>query len=401
MATTTYKGAYLPAVSGDSGTWGTNLNSSTFPVFDSNLGGIVTKSLSSSNVTLTSGESQNAILRLTGTLSANVIITTACQGFTFVNNQTTGSYTVTVSYTGGVGSSVVVPQGVQSLVVFDATNGAYLVSPGTTFASLTVTGNASISGALSVSGAETLTEISTPSAPASGKVQIYGYAGDYLASQTPGGIQRIYGKDPTVQTFLTPGSGTYTPTSGTVRIRVRMVGPSGGSGGSGGAGGAASGNTVFGSWTAVAGSPGSYMGYAAGATAGGAGGTGGANGTGTLIIRTSGGNGGDCGISANVLVCGPGGASVLGGQGGLTFASTGYAVGAAPAANSGSGASGGLEYNYGAGSASGAGEYVEFYVTSPTATSYTVPSGGTAGAVGYVPGAAGSSGGIWIEEFYS
>jgi hypothetical protein len=124
VTTTTFKGAYLPAVSGDAGTWGGLLNTTTFPVFDANLGGIVTKSLSSSNVTLSASESQNAILRLTGTLTGNVQVTTTCQGFTLVQNATSGSYTVTL--TNGTGAVATIPQGMSAIVHIDATNGAFV-----------------------------------------------------------------------------------------------------------------------------------------------------------------------------------------------------------------------------------------------------------------------------------
>jgi len=126
MATSTYKGAYLPTVSGDSGTWGTLLNTTTFPVFDNNLGGIVGKNLTNVNVTLSATESQAAILRLTGTLTGAVQITTACQGFTFIENLTTGAYAVTI--TNGVGSALTLPQGSRTLAIFDGTNGARLAT---------------------------------------------------------------------------------------------------------------------------------------------------------------------------------------------------------------------------------------------------------------------------------
>ncbi len=126
MTTTTYKGAALPTAGGESGTWGTNLNTNTFPVFDKNLGGIVSKSLSNVNVTLNASESQNAILRLTGTLSGAVQITTAAQGFTFIENLTTGAFAIT--FTNGIGAVATVLQGKSCVVVTDATNGAFIIS---------------------------------------------------------------------------------------------------------------------------------------------------------------------------------------------------------------------------------------------------------------------------------
>lgn len=135
MAVTTNKGAYLPQVSGDDGTWGTLLNTTTFPVFDNNLGGITSISLSNSDYVLSSAESQTAILRIIGTLSANVQVTTVCKGFTIIDNVTTGAFTV--SFTNGVGTPIVIPQGVPSLVITDATNGARRV--GDSFATGTST----------------------------------------------------------------------------------------------------------------------------------------------------------------------------------------------------------------------------------------------------------------------
>ena len=126
MATTTYKLAYLPTVGGDSGTWGTLLNTTTFPVFDKNLGGIVTKSLASGNVSLSASESQNAILRLTGALTAARQVTTSCQGFTLVENATTGAYDVTIS--NGVGTPVTIPRTQRCIVITDSVNGPRIVA---------------------------------------------------------------------------------------------------------------------------------------------------------------------------------------------------------------------------------------------------------------------------------
>lgn len=126
MATTTYKGYELQVTGSNSGTWGDTLNTDALQRIDLNLGGITTKSLTNVDVTLTTAESRSAILRLTGTLSGAVVVTTSCQGFFFVENATTGAYAVTI--TNGVGSAVVAPQGRRTPFIADATNGARVAS---------------------------------------------------------------------------------------------------------------------------------------------------------------------------------------------------------------------------------------------------------------------------------
>lgn len=126
MSTTIYKQAYLPAVGGDSGVWGTYQNTETFVTFDAALGGYANVSLSNVNVTLSATNAGMAILRLTGTLTGNVIITTSCQGFQTIENLTTGNYTVTV--TNGAGTSVQLAQGASSHCIFDNTNGARIAA---------------------------------------------------------------------------------------------------------------------------------------------------------------------------------------------------------------------------------------------------------------------------------
>jgi len=121
MPTTANKGYEVQVTGSNSGTWGDTLNDDVFGIIDENLGGITTKTLASSNVALTVGESQAAILRLTGTLTANVQVTTLCIGFFFVENLTAGDFTVTL--TNGAGSSYVVPQSTRTTLISDSTNG--------------------------------------------------------------------------------------------------------------------------------------------------------------------------------------------------------------------------------------------------------------------------------------
>lgn len=130
---TVYKGAYLPTPGGDVGTWGASLNTDTFAVFDSNLGGIVSVSMAAGDVSLSAAQSRNAILRLTGVLTANQEVTTACQGFTLVENVTTGAFDVT--FANGVGTPVTLPRGQRCVVITDATNGPRIVAKADPFPS--------------------------------------------------------------------------------------------------------------------------------------------------------------------------------------------------------------------------------------------------------------------------
>jgi hypothetical protein len=126
MPNTPYKGYSVPTTGTESGTWGSDLNTNTFAVIDNNLGGIVTKTLSSSDITLTAAESQCLILRLIGTTTNQIQITTSCQGLTVIENATLGGYPVTI--TNGVGVSTICPNMLTSIVVFDNTNGSRAAS---------------------------------------------------------------------------------------------------------------------------------------------------------------------------------------------------------------------------------------------------------------------------------
>jgi microcystin-dependent protein len=134
MATTTYKGLELQATGTNNNTWGDTLNTDVINRIDQNLGGIVTKSLSNVNVTLTADEARAMLLVLTGTMTGNVTITSPVQGIFMVRNYTTGNFKVTLQYTGGVGATVIPPQGCCRTVISDATNGMFAVgldAPGT------------------------------------------------------------------------------------------------------------------------------------------------------------------------------------------------------------------------------------------------------------------------------
>jgi hypothetical protein len=120
--TTPNKGYAIPTTNSETNLWGDDINDLVTSVVDLNIGGTLVLTLTNANVSLTSTQSQYGIIRLNGTLSGAVQITTSNKGFTIIDNATTGSYAVT--FTNGVGSAVAVPQGFVTLVITDATYGA-------------------------------------------------------------------------------------------------------------------------------------------------------------------------------------------------------------------------------------------------------------------------------------
>ena len=103
-------------------TWNVPANSD-FTVIDKAFGSTQTYTLSSSNVTVTTSESQNLRIYLQGTLTANVnILLPAVGGMWIVDNQTTGSFTVTVKTVAGGSTGVAVTQGVRSFITANGTN---------------------------------------------------------------------------------------------------------------------------------------------------------------------------------------------------------------------------------------------------------------------------------------
>lgn len=208
---------------------------------------------------------------------------------------------------------------------------------------------------------------------------------------------------PTAQTFLTSGSGTYTPPAGVKWLRVRMVGGGGGGVGGGTSAGSApgvGGNTIFGPLTAGGGQVGTWA-----LAQGGSGGTVSGNAVpGGITVR--GGVGGSA-IATSAPANntgGNGGSSALGGAGGGGNLTVGTVGGANTGGGGGGGSGGSVTGAYG-GAGGGSGAFIDVMI-APVAASYpyTVGAGGNAGAAGAgtgsTAGGAGGSGGIWVEEHY-
>lgn len=134
MPFTSAKGLSVQSLNANVGTWGVgatdSLNTGCFQPLDNMLGGITTLSLSSTTPQLlTQTQAQNALLRITGALLANIVISpdtgVLMQGFYYFENLTTNSFSVT--FTNSVGS-VVLPQGRRGVLWIDTTNGPRVMS---------------------------------------------------------------------------------------------------------------------------------------------------------------------------------------------------------------------------------------------------------------------------------
>lgn len=139
---TTNKALVLPTPGGESGIWGTELNNGVISAVDLMIGGVDTVSLSASNYTLSSTEIQNFLVKLSGSLLANITVSTGCIGFFVIENNCTGSFTVTIqgNYgSGPIGSGIPIGQGSRNFFVADSTVGirradTSLFAQGTTLA---------------------------------------------------------------------------------------------------------------------------------------------------------------------------------------------------------------------------------------------------------------------------
>ncbi|NBV42698.1 hypothetical protein EBR96_08025 [bacterium] len=113
-------------------------------------------------------------IRLTGTISANIIVTVPAIGgrWTFTNS-TSGSFTVTIA-SAGAGTSVVITQGYSTTLYSDGTNIA-LADDGllNSLTSLNLSGTLAVAGTTTLSGATTLNATATLNGSASTLAAIF------------------------------------------------------------------------------------------------------------------------------------------------------------------------------------------------------------------------------------
>lgn len=124
MPSTSNKGLEVQTTGTNSGTWGATLNDNMISYIDTMLGGTVATSVSSFNVLLTQANARCAMLRFTGTLLTNIVVSpdsgVLMTGFYYFENLSTGSFTITFTNAGG---SVVLPQSRRGVLWVDASLG--------------------------------------------------------------------------------------------------------------------------------------------------------------------------------------------------------------------------------------------------------------------------------------
>lgn len=141
----------LQATGDNPNSWGTVLNNNVFTIVDQALGSKLSLSVAgSANVTLSTTQSQNFNFNFTGVLTGNInVIYPASAGrIIWVQNNTTGAFTLTVKPSGG--SGVAITQGSAQLVVIDGVAGTATLTQSSSF-----TGNTTITGNLTVTGSGT------------------------------------------------------------------------------------------------------------------------------------------------------------------------------------------------------------------------------------------------------
>lgn len=151
---TTYSTSLKLALIGDGqevGIWGQTTNTNLGTLLEQAIAGLVSINMGDTNVTLTSlngasDQARNQVLVLTGSNSTvRDVIPPVVEKTYIVKNSTTGGFAIRVIGTTGTGVNV--PNGTTSLIYCDGTNFYEAINSNNT------TGNASISGALAVTGA--------------------------------------------------------------------------------------------------------------------------------------------------------------------------------------------------------------------------------------------------------
>ena len=147
--TTTNLNFTKPDIGTEPNNWG-NLLNTNFDELDKAIGQMLTKSVAgNADITLTSSESQYAVLELTGALTGNISVKTYNDGARpyIVFNNTSGSYTLTFKTANG--SGVTITQGQKQIVYSDGTNMVSAVETDSFASSKTITLSGDVTGSVS------------------------------------------------------------------------------------------------------------------------------------------------------------------------------------------------------------------------------------------------------------
>ena len=138
-----------PDIGSESNNWG-NLLNTNFDELDKALGQILSKGVGgNSDISLSSSESQYAVLELTGTLTGNISVRTYNDSSRpyIVFNNTGGAYTLTFKTANGTG--VEITQGQKNIIYSDGTNMVLAVSTGNLSSARTITLSGDVTGSVS------------------------------------------------------------------------------------------------------------------------------------------------------------------------------------------------------------------------------------------------------------
>ena len=128
MSTTNSRGLILPTVGSDTSTWGGYLNNN-FAYITQMFGTVLSVNVAS-GYALSTAETQNGTIQLTGTLTNNVDVTFPnVSGVWNIENRTVGNFYVRLKTATGTNATIGIPQGKTSQIFVDITSS----SPGVKF----------------------------------------------------------------------------------------------------------------------------------------------------------------------------------------------------------------------------------------------------------------------------
>jgi hypothetical protein len=202
------KPAYTDFASDPTG-W-TNPVNGDWDTIDRAFGGTHSVSLTNANVTLTATQCQNARIRLTGAITANITIffPTVISGLFVVDNETTGAFVITLASAGAGPESVIAVQSANTLIWLDAaTNSVYLAD------------NSPVQGGVGISVSGTIIDLDVPVTVTNGGTgQTNYFPGQLLIGNNAGGL---------TPAVLSPGA-NISITNGNGAITIAATGSAGG-----------------------------------------------------------------------------------------------------------------------------------------------------------------------------